>query len=253
MNRKSRLILQISIIFILVISLMIVIGTHPERALISSTLGNVAISGITLIVLFLTWDVYRDLLKVSVQTLTFTKTQTVYNSYFDNYKLFFELSKMKTDKVSKGMINDNAKVSFDELTFSTIQSHYINIFGNVPDSNRNDARIWFELIFKRFNYKIQSFIDLLLNEIVKIKAENNLSSNQKEMLINLYKNFIMTDYIFLCKDLIQNRDYNRDNPSDSILQTNFLKINTKTRMIFDLDNFLKLYNEMEKVFENMAC
>lgn len=152
----------------------------------------------------MTLKTYTEILKVSEQTLSFTKTQTAYNSYFDNFKLFLELSKMKTDKVRAGMLDDQVNTAFDELTFATIQRHYLYILENIPDVNRLEARTWYELTFKRFNNKIQSFTEMLLYEILKIKADSNLSFSHKLTLINLYKNFIMMDYIYLCKDLIQN-------------------------------------------------
>lgn len=229
--------------------IILMLFLHPDSSNQIGIAGTILLTGITAIILFLTLQTYVDLLKVSELTLSFTKTQTSYNSYFDNYKLFFELSKIKTDKLVEGKLDDDLIQYFDKLTFNTIQFNYLKILELVPSPKRQEIRFWYDLMFKRFNYKVQSFIDILTDEIEKINADSNLSYSQKTSLINLYKNFIMNDYINLCRDLIKNRRYYKENPLESGFGTNLLKCNEYVT-IFDLDRFLRLHNELEKDFTN---
>jgi hypothetical protein len=215
---------------------------HKVEMLFNSV--SILYSAITVILLFLTVRVYRELLEVNERTLSFTKTQTSYNFYFDNYKLFYELSTLKTDKVYDKEAFDEAFNCFDSLTFASIHFNYIRILELFPKIL--DVRMNYELVFNRFNYKIQSFIDILFDEIIKIKTDENLSLNQKVALINLYKNFIIHDYINLCKDLIQNKELNEHGLSPSGVP-DYFKCNYNNRNIFNIEKFLKLYYEIERI------
>ena len=241
MKHNLKWLIIVVILFPIIPLLYLLFFEHKTEFFFNIT--NILYSGITITVLAWTLYIYERLLKVSEQTLSFTKTQTSYNFYFDNYKLFYELSKLKTDNVYDQEVLDKPFKLFDNLTFAEIHFNYVNILDEFP--RQQPAKIKYELVFNRFNFKIQSFIDVLLDEITKIKNDNNLLLNQRVSLINLYKSFIMRDYINLCNDLIKNRDYNKNNTFDSILSTNYLRCNSEGRTIFDMDNFLKLYNEIE--------
>ncbi len=85
----------------------------------------------------------------------------------------------------------------------------------------------------------------MLDEITKIKFDNNLLADQRVSLINLYKNFILYDYINLSKDLIQNKEINEQGLSPAEIP-DYLKCNYNNRNVFDIGQFLKLYYEIEK-------
>ena len=218
----------------------------PQTGLINNILTDL-LSSVTIVVLLFTLQTYiklvevsKETLKVSKDTLSFTKTQTSFNSYFDNYKLFNELSKRETSIVLKEELYTEEKTFFENMTFETIHLHYVNILGNYPlETNKID----YEVVFKRFNSKIQSFIDVLNNEIVRIKNDIDLNEEQKINLIDLYKNFLLSDYINLCKDLIKNRQID-ENELLRLLIPNYLKCNSTGRIIFDIDSFLKLYYQL---------
>lgn len=229
--------------------LIIMLFLKPSYINLIGVIGTILLTGITAIVLFLTLQTYGDLLEVSQQTLSFTKTQTSYNSYFDNYKLFFELSKMKTDKVYEGEVFDAPYHCFDAMTFSSIHFNYLKVLELFPQAE--PARTKHELVFKRFNRKIQSFIDILTDEVKRIISDPNLLKTQKMTLINLYRNFITKDYINLCDDLYKNRSYFKQHPSNSILDTNLLKCNEE-RIVFDMEKFLNLYTEIDVIIEDLV-
>ena len=91
----------------------------------------------------------------------------------------------------------------------------------------------YRLVLKRFNSKILDFIEMLIDETYQIGTDDNLSLNQKKKLFNLYRNFVMRDYINLSKDLLNNTDlYENRIPKD----------------VFDINLFAELLYEMDKTF-----
>lgn len=238
----TRLKIIIGLVFLIMFWAIYNVGLYPEKTGINSNLIAILLSGITVIALFMTLNTYNELLEVSERTLSFTKRQTSFNSYFDNFKLFYELSKMKTDKVYDQEVYDEPYYFFDSLTFDTIYFNYIHILELFPKAQ--NVREKYEMVFQRFNYKIQSFINIIYNEIVKIKTDNNLSNEQKISLVDLYKSFVLFDYINLCKDLINNMEWNKHGlPPTEI--PDYLKCNYNNRNIFDIDKFIILYNEIK--------
>ncbi len=119
-NRKNvnwtRILTNATIIFFL--GYLIYSLLDPKGVESFSDLYSVIFSGITVLVLILTLNTYKELLKVSENTLSFTKTQTSFNFYIDNYKLFYELSKIKTDKVYENELFDEPSNFFENLTLS---------------------------------------------------------------------------------------------------------------------------------------
>lgn len=244
---KKTTIPGIIVIAILTLCVIVYIFCNPGNAQIFGILGTVMFSGITVIVLYMTWSIYREILEVSKHTLKFTKNQTSFNSYFDNFKLFDDLSKRNTSIVLIGEIDDELVAFFKNMTFITIHIDYINILTNFPKVTHGLNRerdIKYENVFKRFNYKIQSFINIIYDEIVKIKTDSNLTDTNKTTLIDLYNNFVLSDYINLSKDLIQNIEMNKGLPPTEI--PDYLKCNYNNRSIFDIEEFLKLHYEVEK-------
>ncbi|HVN58957.1 MAG TPA: hypothetical protein VMT63_11705 [Bacteroidales bacterium] len=220
------IILVISFPFLMFLYLFII--EHKTEFVFNLT--SILYSGISIMVLVFTLFVYEKLLKVSEQSLTFTKRQTSFNSYFDNYKLFDDLSKRKTSIVLEDDLIGYPEIVpfFESMTFNTIHINYLRILENFPVETHY---LKYELLFKRFNEKTQSFIQILYDEIARINTDNNLNSNQRNTLLDLYKNFILFDYINLCKDIIKNNDLLKCNPQDKI--------------VFDTDKFFKLYFELE--------
>jgi hypothetical protein len=244
-GRNTRLNTIIVLVALIVLWALYYVAKSPEKVGIYGSIATFVLSGFTLIVLFMTWDVYKELLKVSKQTLSFTRTQTSFNLYFDNYKLFDELSKRNTSIVLINEIADELTPFFKNMTFVTIHIDYINILKNFPKvGSHYEQDIHYDLVFKRFNAKIQSFIDIVFNEIVRLKTDNNLTTDNKITLIDLYRNFVLSDYISLCKDLIQNKEWFDSNVLPPAEISNLLKCNTKERIVFDTDRFLKLYYEI---------
>jgi hypothetical protein len=215
-----------------------------------SSIENLLIPLFSLGVLLLTYRIYTKILKVSENTLAYTKSQTSFNIYLDNFKLFNELSKRKVAIVLEGELLPEQKTLFENMTFESIHLHYIEILKAFPSLNNHINRttdINYEIVFRRFNYKVQSFINILYDEIKKIQGDNNISESQKVNIINLYKIFLLFDYIGLSKDLIQNMNLHKDILPPTYIP-DLLKCNT-VRNNFDIEQFLKLYNEIEKEFE----
>ncbi len=247
---RERVIWAVDIIILLVIVIVIRLVSNPEKLGLYTAIGTLVFSGISALLLLITAVIYKSLLEVTEQTLAFTKTQTSFNRYLDNYKLFDELSKRSTSIVLNSEINEGTPY-FKNMTFISIHFNYINILQQFPGIGSSYVRdINYELVFKRFNAKIQSFIDTIFNEIVKINTDPNLSDISKTTLLDLYRNFVLSDYMGLCKDLIQNIEWFDGEALPPTEISNLLKCNTKDRIVFDTDKFLKLYFEVEKPIGN---
>lgn len=201
-----------------------------------------AVPFVTLLVLSITLLVYANILEVSEKTLTFTKTQTSFNSYFDNYKLFNELSRRKTDMLYHLDIDDGFTKYFEELTFDTLNHNLRRLLINY-DRYRNHPA--YKEVFNRFYGKIQSFIDTMKSEYLRIKTDSALLPNQKETLLSLYENFLLADYIYLGRDLAEEtlRHKTEDIRVSDLLFCN-RKENDKVTLDFDPDRYLGLYYEI---------
>jgi hypothetical protein len=176
-------------------------------------------------------EVSKETLKVSKETLEFAKIQSSFNTYFDNYKLYNELAKRKIDILHEGelLFPDQIEL-FENLTFENIHYNFLEAVKRFPVETTD---MKYRLVLKRFNSKILDFIEMLIDETYQIGTDDNLSLNQKKKLFNLYRNFIMRDYINLSKDLLNNAD---------------LYENRIPRDIFDINLFAELLNEMDKAF-----
>lgn len=244
---KNSILAGIIIVSVLMSILIILLFLNPESVNLIGAIGTITLTGVTAIILFLTLQTYSDLLKVSEQTLSFTKIQTSYNSYFDNYKLFNELSKQKTDILLEGELYSDISPFFVNMTFNTIYINYKTILENYPERGPMSTRI-FDRIFTRFNNKIKSFMSIIHSEIIRIKKDNNLTEEQKENLIDLYKSFMLFDYINLSIELIANIQKQSDGIKglgDFIGKGNLLKCNSPEQTVFDPDLFLSLYYEVK--------
>jgi hypothetical protein len=198
----------------------------------------------SLFVLIVTAIIYYRLLRVSDRTLKFTKSQTSFNIYFDNFKLFNELSKRKIGTVTDDeLIFKELKEPFDNLIFENIQFNYWQILLNYPREGK--LLVDYSHIFKRFNEKVQTFIDILHKEIISIQEDNDISDKDKKKLTFLYQNYLLYDYIKLSYDLKLNKDLNEKvlTPPDI---PDILKCNYNNKMNFDVDKFLALYNWLDK-------
>jgi hypothetical protein len=202
-------------------------------------LTDLIIPLLTLIALVITFIIYYKLLIVSRNTLELTKTQTSFNFYFDKYKLFYDLSKEKTDIIFEGELYTDQKPFFENMTFENIFYNYVKILDNFPLEGRVDE---YKNIFIRFNNKILSFINIILKEIIRIKNEKDLGENRKTLL-DLYKNFILSDYINLC-NLLTQKESELNLPKDfgpSYINTSIYKD------VIDKEKFLVLYKEFQKI------
>jgi hypothetical protein len=202
-------------------------------------------STFTAFILLLTVFIYYRILNTTEETLSFTKRQTSFNLYFDNYKLFDDLSKRSTSIVLIDEIDDEFVPFFKNMTFITIHIDYINILQNFPGAVSHYIHDFnYEIVFKRFSHKIQSFINIINDEVIKIKTDSNLIDANRTTLLELYRNFILSDYINLCRDLIQNMGmFEFGLPPTEV--KNLLKCNLSNRNIFDVKEFLKLYYFIE--------
>jgi hypothetical protein len=131
---------------------------------------------------------------------------------------------------------------FENMSFDSIHFKFINILQQFP-METNDLR--YEISFRRLMSKIQPFIDLLYDEINKIINSNNLTTDQKINLINLYRIFILSDYINLCHDISQNKEMFDSEILPPTEISDLLKCNRKG-INLDPMAFLKLYYEIEK-------
>lgn len=222
-------------------------------------LVTLILSGITVIVLLLTLKTYSKILKVSEDNLSFMKRQTTFNSYFDNYKLFTDLSKRKTDIIYHNDYIDKLYLPyFENLTFDTLYTNYKNILINYSSLSfsidprtvgiRNPAYVNYKKVFLRFNSKIQSFIDIIYIEILKIRDDDNLTDEQKGTFVELYSNFILFDYINLANELDDEIEKHKSEP---ILMSDLMQCNNHSEkeksLEFDIEDFLFLYYELNKL------
>jgi hypothetical protein len=208
----------------------------PVKGVLTSII-QIASSGIITLTLILTLQTYirinevsKETLKVSKETLEFAKIQSSFNTYFDNYKLYNELANRKIDILHEGelLFPDQIEL-FENLTFENIHYNFLEAVKRFPVETTD---MKYRLVLKRFNSKILDFIEMLLDETYQIGTDDNLSLNQKKKLFNLYRNFVMRDYINLSKDLLNNTD---------------LYENRIPRDIFDISHFAELFYEMDKI------
>jgi hypothetical protein len=239
-----RILLIITIITML--GYFAILEIKPTTAANAIPLYSLYFSALTLIALLLTLNIYKGLLEVSERTLSFTQNQSSFSSYLDNFKLFYELSKQKTDILSQGDLQSDARSFFENLTFNTIHLNYINILMNFPDF---EVFPKYDNTFKRFNNKIKAFINIIYEELLRIKEDKNLNNEQKLNLLELYKGFVLSDYINLSRDLLDNIQKQKDNIKDLrdlVNRGDLLKCNKPGNLVFDVDSFLVLYFEVIK-------
>lgn len=237
--------------------LILMLFLNPDSINFIGVIGTIILTGVTAIVLFLTLQTYGDLLKVSKQTLTFTKTQTSYNRCLDNYKLFNELSKRKTSLVySNEFIYSDHRPYFENLTFETLDINVRNILHNYSALalktetgreviSRTPSHINYKNVFLRFSSKIQAFINMIHREILNIRDDEDLTDNQKLSLVELYSNYILFDYLNLAEELDKEIERHKKEP---ILFSDLLQCNSHTEKVesleFDVADFLFLYYEL---------
>lgn len=195
-----------------------------------------------LAVLIVTFIIYIRLLNVSKQTLKFTKSKTSFNIYLDNFKLYNEISKREIGIVIlDNELQETQRRLFENISLENIHFAFLQILENFPLKEKN---VEYGNVFNRFNAKVQSFIDTIKQEIVKINSDEDLTIEDKTTLIALYTNFLLYEYINLCTDLVQNREINEQGLSPSFVP-DYLKCNYNNKKIFDIENFLTLYKELE--------
>jgi hypothetical protein len=233
---KTNLYVLIAIFGVIVL-VQIWLVIYPIAGVLNSII-QITSPAITTLTLILTLQVYirinevsKETLKVSKETLEFAKIQSSFNTYFDNYKLYNELAKRKIDILHEGelLFSDQIEL-FENLTFENIHYNFLEAVKRFPVETTD---MKYRLVLKRFNSKILDFIEMLVDETYQIGTDDNLSLNQKKKLFNLYRNFVMRDYINLCKDLLNNTD---------------LYENRIPRDIFDINPFAVLLYEMDKTF-----
>jgi hypothetical protein len=205
-----------------------------------SAFGTLLMSGLSVVILLFTVYIYYKILNSSNESLSFAKGQSSYSNYVDNFKLFIDLSKDKTGIIlaDEHIISNELRPFFENMTFGSIHLPYLKILEYYPDTK---GYIGFDLVFKRFNYKVQTFLNTLHIEISRIQIDNNLSVLNRLTLMELYKNYLLFDYINLCQELIQNQEANKDKTIISILDRDYFKCNRKS-LVFDTDKFFKLYH-----------
>lgn len=238
---KTAITFGIVIVSCLMVFLVIFINIYPKSVNLIGVIGTLLLTGVTAIILFLTLQTYVEILRVSEQTLSFTKTQTTFNTFFDNFKYFDDLSKRKIPFASEGGLNEMEK-HFENLSFDTIHFNLLTILQNYPRESNNTA---YEKSLNRLSSKIQPFIETLNDEVQKISNNCDLSIEQKINLINFYKVFILSDYINLCGVLIQNKEMFNSEMLPPIEITDLFKCNRR-RINFDPEKFFKLYFSVDK-------
>ena len=234
--------------FILLAAICLIkyLNNNPNEVAFLNAFAAIIMSTFTAFILLLTVFIYYKILTTTEETLSFTKRQTCFNLYFDNYKLFDDLSKRNTSIVLINEIDDEFIPFFKNMTFITIHIDYNNILQNFPKAGSHNIHgTNYEIVFKRFNHKIQSFINIINDEVIKIKTDSNLTDANRTTLLELYRNFILSDYINLCKDLIRNLDWFTGNVLPPMEITNLFKCNSQNRIVFETEQFLKLYFEVE--------
>lgn len=211
----------------------------PTSANLIAAVSNITLTGVSVIVILLTLKIYIQILNVSEQTLSFTKSQTTFNTFFDNFKFFDDLAKRPIHMMPELIKMENDS---EIVTFYNVHYKLFNILKGFPNNKSDNP---YESSFRTFVNTIESFVDILYNEIYQIRNSENLSLVQKNNLINLYRSFILIDYIKVCPELINNKKMFESGILPPIEITNLLKCNTY-RMNMNADAFLKLYYEIEK-------
>lgn len=238
-NRIVKLIAIVLVVFCFLSIIYPIFFSVGDKFLM---LFTYAVPFVTLLVLSITLLVYANILEVSEKTLTFTKTETAFNSYFDNYKLFNDLSRKKTDILYHLDIDQGFSKYFDELSFETVNHNLRNILTNYSRYRNHED---YKKVFERFYVKIQSFIDTVKSEYIRIKTDSSLPANQKKTLLSLYENFLLADYIYLGRDLAEEtlRHKTEDICVSDLLFCN-RKENDKVTLDFDPGSYLGLYYEI---------
>jgi hypothetical protein len=232
-------------VFIGIILVQIGFVIWPIKGVLTSII-QIASSGIITLTLILTLQTYIKIKDVDKETLEFTKTQTKFNSYFDNYKLFDDLSRRKL--VFERDVKYFSMPSKSDLSFENIRNVYIDLLvgysaAELIESNRVKE---YKEAFSHINLKYQSFIDAILNEIKEIKKDDSLYPSQRKTLIDLYRNFILFGYIILSSDIeveIKNKNAKPPNLSELLHSISYTDVNLNLE--FNPDNFLSLYREIK--------
>lgn len=230
---------EISLISLFISFMTILVFIKPESANLIGTISTITLTGLSVIVLFITLKIYIQILNVSEQTLSFTKTQTTFNALFDNFKYFDDLAKRPIPMIPELIEMENDS---DSMAFYNVHFKLLKMLKEFPNNKSDNP---YESSFRTFVNKIQSLIDILYDEIYQIRNSENLSAAQKNNLINLYRSYILNDYIKLCPELIENKKMFESDILPPIEIYNLLKCN-KHRINIDIDAFLKLYFEVEK-------
>lgn len=211
------------------------------------TLKDSIIPFSSLFVLVVTAVIYYRLLRVSNKTLKFTKTQTLFNTYFDNFKLFNDISKRQIGYVLEGELFSDYRGPFDNLTFENIHSNYWQILLNFPREGK--PLVDYSNVFKRYNEKVQSFLDILQKELINILEDKDLTENDKIKLKFMYEDFLLYDYIKLSYDLKLNKELNEQGLTPTEVP-DILKCNYNNKNNFDADKFLALFNWLNQNKKN---
>jgi len=238
---KKAITFGIIMVSIVMFFFVLLIIFNPQSANILGIISTIELTGITAIILFLTLQAYVTIIEVSEQTLSFTKTQTTFNTFFDNFKYFDDLAKRKTLFASDGGLFEMEK-HFENISFDSLQTNLIDILKHFPKKTK-DAR--YEISFRKTITNIQSLIDIIYDEVQRIRNSNYLSDEQKTNLITLYKIFTASDYINFCHLLVLNIEF-FDNEKLPHTQINNLLNCNKNKINLDPKTFLKLYYEIEK-------
>jgi len=137
------------------------------------------------------------------------------------------------------LIFEELREPFDNLTFENIHFNYWQILLNYPKEGK--TLVDYSNVFKRFNEKVQSFLDILHKELKGIQEDNDISEKDEIKLKFLYQDFLLYDYIKLSFDLKLNKELNEKALSPTEIP-DILKCNYNNKMNFDVDKFLTLYN-----------
>lgn len=80
---------------------------------------------------------------------------------------------------------------------------------------------------------------------MKIKGDNDLESGQKDTIMELYKSFLLFDYINLSRDLMQNISFFEAGLLPPTEIPDLMRCNLNGRNVFNVDKFLKLYKMIQ--------
>jgi hypothetical protein len=247
----ARILTNWTIILLIGFTTVSLIGPQPIDSI--TIPYSFILSGITVLVLIMTLNTYKDLLKVSERTLSFTKTQTSLDSYYNKYKLFDDLSKREIrvgTEIRFVQIPDNL-----DLTFDNIQTVYVKLLTNftVVSLFELGKVNEYKAIFSKINSKFQSFIDLVNKEICFLKKDEHIDRDQKQLVIDLYKNFILADYLIISKDLNEELKKKETQPTylSDLLQS-ISNVDQNNNLDFNPEVFLSLYYEVEKPIEKIS-